>query len=158
MGELQKIGQFRDPRNVVLFLKVMASIPLFRFLLFWVKIPTLLKSLDRSSGKRTCFGEDDLKRARLAWKYANFFLLRCLRVKNPCLLRSLVLFRLFRKSGLDVQIHFGVKKNVSLLEGHSWLLLNRNLLLEPTDPQLIYTQVYSFPDETSRIQTTRPND
>ncbi len=155
MGDLQQVYQFRDRRKLFLFFKILVSIPLFRLRLLWAKMPSLLKSLDQLSEKRALFEKEDLERARLAWKYANFFLLRCLRVKNPCLLRSLVLFRLFRKAGLDVQIHFGVKKNLSLLEGHSWLLLNGNVLLEQGDPQLTYTQVYSYPDERNRFQSTR---
>ena len=157
MGDLQQIRLLKDPRNLSLFLKIMLGVAVFRVLILRMKLPSLLESLDRSSPLRRPFEKGDLDRARLAWKYANFFLLRCLRVRNPCLLRSLTLFRLFRKAGFDVQIYFGVKKNASLLEGHSWLLLNGDLLLEQGDPQITYTEIYSYPDERNRFQSTDQN-
>lgn len=157
MGDLQQIRLLKDPRNLSLFLKILLGIASFRVLIVCMKLPSLLESLDRSSRLRRPFEREDLERARLAWKYANFFLLRCLRVRNPCLLRSLTLFRLFRKAGFDVQIYFGVKKNGSLLEGHSWLLLNGDLLLEQRDPQITYTEIYSYPNERDRFQSIDQN-
>jgi len=157
MGDLQQIRLLKDPRNLSLFLKIMLGVAVFRVLILRMKLPSLLESLDRSSPLRRPFEKGDLDRARLAWKYANFFLLRCLRAKNPCLLRCLTLFRLFRKAGFDVQIYFGVKKNASLLEGHSWLLLNGDLLLEQGDPQITYTEIYSYPDERNRFRSTDQN-
>jgi hypothetical protein len=147
MDSLRQIRQFQDPRKLALFLRIAFRIPVFWCLAHQMEMPALLGFLDRSSQEKRPFSEEDLEWARLASKYANFFLLRCLKVKNPCLLRSLILFRLFRRVGFDVQIHFGVKKNDSLLEGHSWLLLNGVFFLEQKDPKLTYTQVYSYPDE-----------
>ena len=152
MDDLQQIRLLRDPRNLGLFLRILFGIVFFRILIVWRKLPSLLESLDRSSRLRMPFDNEDLDWARLAWKYANFFLLRCLRARNPCFLRSLTLFRLFRKAGFDVQICFGVKKDASLLEGHSWLMLNRDLLLEQGDPRNMYTEIYSYPDERDRFQ------
>ena len=158
MLDLRKAFQLRDPRKLGLFLKVLVSIPVLRLLLAGMKIPRLLESLDRASRKREPFGPPELEWARLAWKYVNFLLLTCLKVQRPCLLRSLVLFRLFRKAGLQAKIHMGVKRNGPLLEGHSWLSLNGDLLLEENDPQMTYTRTYSYPDEGNQFRSTDPNN
>ena len=47
MGDLQQIRLLKDPRNLSLFLKIMLGIAFFRVLIFWMKLPSLLESLDR---------------------------------------------------------------------------------------------------------------
>jgi hypothetical protein len=154
----RQILQFYDLKKLGLFLKIMIDIPIVRFLLIWMKMPNLLGWLDQSSRIRKPFEKRDLDRGKLGWKYVNFFLVCCLRRKNPCLLRSLILFHLFRREGLDAKIHFGIKYGVTPLEGHSWISFNGASLFEQTDPQLIYIDVYSYPYETGIFESSHPND
>ncbi len=145
MKFLQKLFTLLNPANFALFLKIWIYIPIFKLLLMKKNMPVLLKSLDRNPDTtKPCEGRDK-EFAELAWRYVNFILIKCLRSKNPCLMRSLILFYLFRKKGLGVKIHFGIKKNMSPFEGHSWLSLNGAYFLEDYDPQLLHTDMYSYP-------------
>ena len=110
-------------------------------------MPDLLRGLDKPDRARRIPSARDLEEAGLGWKYTHVFAVRCLRVKNPCLLRSLTLFHLLRRRGLDTQIHFGIKKEVTPLEGHSWISLHGHSPLEQVDPQVTYLSIYSYPDE-----------
>lgn len=157
MISLRQILQLYDLKKLGLFLKIMIDIPVVRLLLMWMKMPDLLEWLNRSSIRRRS-GKGDLDRAKLGWKYVNFFLIHCLKTKNPCLLRSLILFHLFRKEGLDARIHFGIKDGVTPLAGHSWLSLNGDPFLEQIDPESTYIDVYSYPYETDTFQSPHPDN
>jgi len=147
MKRLQKLVELTKPINLALFLKILIYIPIFKLLLLWMKMPDLLKSLDRDSDNIKPFENQDKEFAELASKYTNFILISCFRSKKPCLIRSLILFYLLRKKALDVKIHFGIKKSVSPFEGHSWLSLNGKFFLEHCDPQLLHADIYSYPFE-----------
>lgn len=158
MQSLKSILQLSDPKRLRLFLEILVSIPLIQVLLISTKMPGLLSRLDHPSRKRRSFETTDLEEAKLGWKYANFFIINCLKAKRPCLLRSLILFNLFRKKGLDSQIHFGIKRKVVPLEGHSWISFDGGRYLDQSDPELTYIRVYSYPDERRRSQPSDQND
>jgi len=155
---LRKILELYDLRKLALFVRILIDIPVVQFLLIWMKVSRLLEWLDPPARRRIPFKKRDIERAQLGWKYVNFFLIHCFKVKNPCLLRSLILFHLLRKQGLDAKIHFGIKDDVALSEGHSWLSLDGNPLLERTDPRSVYTDVYSYPHEAGILRPSRSNN
>jgi hypothetical protein len=75
--------------------------------------------------------------------------------KGTCLKRSLVLYFLLRKLGMDVRICFGTRYNRNLsnseakknLEGHAWLIYKGSIFLERnTELTKTYTMTYSFPE------------
>ena len=76
--------------------------------------------------------------------------------KGTCLKRSLILYFLLRKTGMDVRICFGTRYNTRLssqeakkhLEGHAWLMHRGTIFLE-RNAQLTktYTLTYSFPND-----------
>ncbi len=142
---VESILRFRNLKKVGLLTDIVIAIPLLWFFLERMELPNLLGRLDHPSDQRRPFTEDDFEWAKQIWNYAHFILVRCLKVKNPCLLRSLILFRYLRRRGLEAHIHFGIKRNVSPLEGHSWLSLNGKYFLEEEDPQSTYTDVYTYP-------------
>ena len=146
---LEKFNQLVEPENLALFLRIMVSIPVFRSLVKRVEMPDLVRRLDSRSPERRPLGEGDHRRAELASKYADFLLVKCLRQKNPCLLRSLILFHIFRGKGLDARIHFGVKRDGADLAGHAWLSLGGQCRLEPEDPLASYAEMYSYPHAKS---------
>ncbi len=158
MGSLKSILQLSNPRRLRLFLEILVSIPLIQVLLISTKLPGLLSRLDRPSRERRPFETTDLEEAKLGWKYANFFIVNCLKAKRPCLLRSLILFNLFRKRGLDSEIHFGIKRETAPLEGHSWISFNGGGYLDQTDPELTYIRVYSYPDERRKSRPSHQED
>ncbi len=158
MRSLKSIFQLSDPKRLRLFLEILVSIPLIQVLLISKKMPGLLSRLDHPSKERRPFETPDLEEAKLSWKYSNFFIINCLRAKRPCLLRSLILFNLFRKRGLDSKIHFGIKREMIPLEGHSWISFNGGRYLDPSDPELIYIRVYSYPDERRKSRPSNQED
>ena len=63
---------------------------------------------------------------------------------RDCMRQSLVLYRALTRMGYPVVIHFGVRKEGSRFEGHSWVTVNSRLVEEP-DPFSAFTRVYSYP-------------
>ncbi len=147
IGSFHKMRELQDPRNLLLFWKILIAIPVMRLLVFCISLPSLMRLVDRPFGEHRLLRDEEIRRARLASKYASFILIRILKVKRPCFLRSLILFHMMRKERVSIRIVFGVRKNESLLEGHSWLLLNGDPVLEQSNPLLTYTEVYAYPDE-----------
>lgn len=121
-------------------------------------MPDLLRWLDKPDRGRRIPTQQDLVQAGLGWKYTHVVVVRCLRAKNPCLFRSLILFHLLRRRGLDIQIHFGIKRNTTPLEGHSWISLHGDSPLEQVDPRVTYLSIYSYPYERKDPEPTRPRD
>ena len=75
--------------------------------------------------------------------------------KGSCLKRSLILYFLLRKSGMDVRICFGTRYNTRLskqdakkhLEGHAWLIHKGTIFMERnTELTKTYIMTYSFPE------------
>lgn len=63
-------------------------------------------------------------------KYTDF-LLGCRIFRKFCLVRSLILYRLLRESGINVFINFGLRKDKKgKIRGHSWLMLDGKVYLE----------------------------
>jgi hypothetical protein len=67
-------------------------------------------------------------------------------IRATCLLRSLVLYRVLRESGIAVRIHLGVARDGSSLSGHAWLTRDGHSWLEPADPASHFRVVLSYPD------------
>lgn len=66
-------------------------------------------------------------------------------LKNSCLKRSLLLYHFLRKHGVEVCIHFGVKKIGDYLAGHSWLTHYGNLLADKERYGEVFTPIVSYP-------------
>jgi len=145
MKLLKNLLELSRPTNFYLLAKILVYIPFIRILLIRMEIPALLNYLNKNPSEFRPFYNTDKAFSEFAWKYSSFILQKLLKSKNPCLYRSLILFCLFRKKGLGVKIHFGIKKNVSPFEGHSWLSLNGKYFLENPDPLLLHTDIYSYP-------------
>jgi hypothetical protein len=66
-------------------------------------------------------------------------------IRPTCLLRSLILYRFLRESGVPARVHFGVAFEGGALTGHAWLVLDDQPFLEATDPAERFTVVLSHP-------------
>lgn len=68
--------------------------------------------------------------------------------RMTCLKRSIVLFALLRRSGIDVELHIGVKRDEGgALAAHAWLVRDGNPYLEPSDSVPATFQVITrFPE------------
>lgn len=69
--------------------------------------------------------------------------------KGNCFPRSLALYWFARRSGYPVFFQCGVRKDVSHLDGHAWLTLDRQPFYE-TDPHWQhYTVTFSYPPDSA---------
>jgi len=145
MSRRKKILLLLRPSNgsaALRILVVLISVPLR---LYRHPLPDLLRSFDREGNKDGVLSGDDRARAELYRDLLNFILVGCLKVKRPCLFRSIALFSYYRRRGIPVQIVYGIRNNGGLLEGHSWLLLDGAPFLETADPSGIYSSLYIYP-------------
>lgn len=62
-----------------------------------------------------------------------------------CLTRGVTLYYFLRRSGLPVELHFGVQQRNTSFTGHCWLVLAGQPFAEPGDPTVAYTTVYKLP-------------
>jgi len=131
--------------NLLLLLEMLVAIPLIWVLLAGMKLPTLLHILDQPAGPRRKFDQAAVELAEVAWRYTYFILIKFGRLKKPCQLRSLAVFTLLRRRGLDIRIHFGVRKDDLPLTGHCWVSLSGEQVVEQQDPREIYIETYSYP-------------
>ena len=83
-------------------------------------------------------------------RYSNFISKALLRSRHPCLLRCLVLYRYGRRRGVPVSIHFGVKRGVDGLQGHSWVSLDGTPLFEAEEALRSYASIYTYPEDLHR--------
>ncbi len=135
----------RLPANLFLLLQLLVAIPLIWAMLAGMKLPALLHTLDRPSRPRRRFDPAAFELAGLVWRYTYFILIKFTRLKKPCQLRSLAVFALLRRRGLDIRIHFGVTKDDLLMTGHCWVSLSGEQVLEQHDPREIYIETYTYP-------------
>lgn len=148
MKYIRNLLELSKPSNFILFFKILLFIPFVKAFLICMEMPALLTFLNSNSSKVRPFDDNDKLFSERAWKYSSFILHKLLKSKNPCLYRSLILFHLFRKKGLGVKIHFGIKKDVSPFEGHCWLSLNGKYFLENPDPLILHNDIYSYPSNS----------
>lgn len=126
---------------------------LIEMFVFAVAIPLLMKvySLDRflnlitPSPRRYCNSNSQSTIASIR-RLGTLLLNRdSLFLRNTCLKRSLLLYHFLRKNGIEVQIHFGVRKCGSYLAGHSWLTQKGNLFAGESRFAVAFTPIISYP-------------
>jgi hypothetical protein len=140
MVNLNNIKYLKRPKDVILFIKTFFSLIVIRVLLYLIKLPKLLKLLDPEKRAKP----DDQKIEYLL-KFTNFILFRLFRSSNPCLLRSILLFRHLRMLGREAKIVFGVKNEEEKLKGHAWLIVEGRHFPEPNDPSGEYQITFVYP-------------
>jgi hypothetical protein len=108
------------PKDLYIFPVSAACIIYFRTRVNRLGFNNLLKHMKRSSGP----GRPDkaflVKYAKF-YKALSFFLIRIFKDKNPCMIRSLVLYDLCKKNDIGAVLRTGVRKDNRGLAGHSWV-------------------------------------
>jgi len=140
MINLNNIKYLKRPKDIILFIKTFFSLIVIKVLLYLIKLPKLLKLLDPEKKVPS----DDSK-IEYILKFTNFILFRLFRSSNPCLLRSILLFRQLRMSAREVKIVFGVKNEEEKLKGHAWLIVEGRHFPEPNDPSGEYQITFVYP-------------
>jgi len=139
-------NNFESVTDFYNFIRVLILINVITILL---KLISVKKVLDLFNPEFRSSEVPEFEIIKLA-RYTDYLLnISFLYFDNNCLKRSLVLFRLLRKKGIDVTFNIGVKSSgmehdreinsIRNIDGHAWLSLNNKIYLEKL-PEL--TQTY----------------
>jgi hypothetical protein len=131
------------PKYPLLFLKVYL-LSLFVLLLLRIVNPiNLIKRFRNNSAKSI-----DAEKIDKTLIYANFIfkLWPWRRLKNYCLIRSVILFYLLGSLGLNPRISFGAKTNSDSLSGHAWITLNNKVYPDDDAVHSGFKTIYSWPN------------
>ncbi|OQY12092.1 MAG: hypothetical protein B6I30_05530 [Desulfobacteraceae bacterium 4572_187] len=145
MNRLRKAFLLLQPRNGIAVIELLILLVLISFRINRYPLPSLLRILDRKGEKNGHLGTEDRKRAQLYWELLSFLLAQCMKVKRPCLFRSLVLFSYYRRKGIDIHVAYGIRKDCGHFDGHSWLVFEESPFLEKTDPSESFAVLYVYP-------------
>lgn len=148
-----------------LFLKILMLIPVIEISIKLFSLPRLMYWITPKERSHHINLNESLFSIKAA-KYTDFLLGLNLWIYRPkCLKRSLVLYRVLREAGLDIQICVGVRfshdtGNVlqdDRLEGHAWLVKNGSVFLEKNEEVAqTYKITYSFPNSGVTTLDTGP--
>ena len=145
MNRLKKVFLLLQPRNGIAVIELLILLVLVSLRINRHTLPSLLHIFDREGGKNGHLGTEDRERAQLYWELLSFLLVQCMKVKRPCLFRSLVLFSYYRRKGIDIHIAYGIRKDCGHLDGHSWLIFEESPFLERADPNESFAVLYVYP-------------
>jgi hypothetical protein len=68
-------------------------------------------------------------------------------VRPGCLTLGITRYYFFRRAGMDVSLHFGMKRIGKEYVGHCWLVRDGEPYLEKQDPRTLYIEVYRISRE-----------
>jgi hypothetical protein len=141
-SRLRALGQLRGPREIVLFTYLSAFAGLVP-LLMRLPLPRVAALLTRSpavSHPSPAMIERLDRLVALAPRVAHPF------VRPGCLTRGVTLFWFLRRAGLDVELRFGLDAaRHADTDGHCWLTLDGEPLLEKVDPRPRFAELYRLP-------------
>jgi hypothetical protein len=162
MEMVRKIrSNFNSLEEILLFIQVFLLLTILPLLIKLLSVQRLMKVLTpRNSNVYKNLNIEKSKDKIV--KFTDYILSRNLWIyKSTCLKRSLVLYQLFRKSGIDVHVCFGVRYNDKLsgrgtgkkLEGHAWLLHKGEIFLERNvEETKTYSMTYCFPERKGQFR------
>ena len=162
MEFIKKIREnFNSYEEIWLFMQIFLLVTVLPLLLKFSSFPRIMKLITPGDLKvcETLKPEKLIERIVLFTDYVlrhNFSVF-----KGSCLKRSLVLYYLLRKHGIDIQICLGVKYDGELsdseaeekkLDGHAWLLYNGDIFME-RNPEVTktYKTTYCFPEGKNKV-------
>jgi len=156
----QKIrANIRSGADVWLLLQVFSVITILPLMLRYYSITRLLQILTPKRTLPVSSMQEEYTRKLV--KYTDYILRRRVWVyRQNCLRRALVLYHFLRSAGIDVQILFGVRRNIqhshdgagNHLDGHAWLVCQGQPFLELNDKVFdIYTVTFRYPAITTEM-------
>lgn len=132
------LSELRGPAELLLLARigiVAAAVPT----LMRLPLPRVARLVCRPPRHRTPSPSEIERLARvvdLAPRIARPF------VRSGCLTRGVTLFWFLRRAGLDVELRFGLDPET---DGHCWLTLDGQPILEKRDPRPHFTETYRLP-------------
>ncbi len=153
-------SNFNSSEEILLFIQVFLLVTILPFLIKLLTVQRLMKVLTPRG--LSAYKNLNIERSRdKIVQFTDYILSRNFWIyKSTCLKRSLVLYQLLRKSGLNVNVCFGVRYNDKLpgketgkkLEGHAWLLHKGEIFLEKNvEETKTYKTTYCFPQIKSKF-------
>ncbi len=125
-------------------LRVALVVSCIRLMLRLKRLPEVLDRLH----PRSAWGKPDEEKFRdLVYYLDRWLQLFPYNAKGNCFPRSLALYWFARRSGYPVSFRCGVRKDGAGLDGHAWLILDRQPFHEPGQHWQQFTVTYSFPSE-----------
>lgn len=125
-------------------LRVALVVSCIRLMLRIKRLPEVLDRLHPRSARRK--PDDDVFRD-LVYYLDRWLQLFPYNAKGNCFPRSLALYWFARRSGYPVSFRCGVRKEGAGLDGHAWLILDRQPFHEPGQHWQHFAVTYSFPPE-----------
>ncbi|HEY6262812.1 MAG TPA: lasso peptide biosynthesis B2 protein [Nitrospiraceae bacterium] len=121
----------------------------------WIRLLLRVKSLplvlDRLNPRSMTEKPDEAMMEDLVYDVDRWLKLFPYNKKGNCFPRSLSLYWFARRLGYPVCFHCGVKKDVSNLDGHAWLMLDHQPFHETDQQWQRFTVTFSYPsDATAR--------
>ena len=134
---------FSLPKDIYIFVVIAYKIIYFRLKVNSVGYNTLLGRLEGNvfTGKAN---NEFLSKYNKFYKASTFFLIKIFKDPNPCMLRSLILYELCSRYNIKVSLKTGVRKNMGILTGHSWLEIDGNPINEYKSYISDFTIVYEI--------------
>jgi hypothetical protein len=132
----------------------------------WIRLLLRRKSLplvlDRLSSRSMTGRPDEAVMGDLAYYLDRWLTLFPYNKKGNCFPRSLALYWFARRLGYPAFFHCGVRKEVSNLDGHAWLTLNRQPFHEAGQHWQRFTVTFSYPPDPAaggrQDSALRPQD
>jgi hypothetical protein len=146
-ARLRALGELRSPREALLFARVgafAAVVPLLMRLPLPRVAALLTRPPRRGRAHRAPPPPAEIERldrlVALAPRVAHPL------VRSGCLPRGITLFWFLRRTGLDVELRFGVDPDAGrTVDGHCWLALEGEPFLEKRDPRSRFAELYRLP-------------
>ena len=136
---LNNFEYLKRPRDILLFIEVFFTLLILKALTDRIKLEKLLNLLEPKRKSNL-----NLDKIRQIHTFSNFFIYDLFKVKNPCMLRSLLIYRYMRSMDQDLKIVFGVKEDMGGLKGHAWLLYRDKPFLEEDIPSGRFTATWVY--------------
>lgn len=157
MGKIAE--NFNDLWDVWLFARIACLITILPMVLRFFSLPKVMQVLTPGSRLETSKPHLTIITSKII-KYTDYILNRNFWIyKNTCLKRALVLYHFLRRTGLGVQICFGVhvieefpqNNDVKKLQGHAWLLYEGSYFSERNTELTQKCKItYRFPEVVTR--------
>jgi hypothetical protein len=151
---LRIIHELRNPADLILFVRMFffaLSVPL----LFRLKLPTLQRLLEPtkppSKYEPAMVQRISASIDRLVGFGQPLF-------RSVCLARGTTLYYFLRRAGMDVSLCFGIRNSDAGFIGHCWLVRDGLPFMEALDPRLLYTAIYSIPQNPPEKAAVRAKD
>ena len=110
-----------------------------------LRVKSLPRVLDRLNPRSMTEKPDEAMMGDLVYYVDRWLQLFPYNRKGNCFPRSLSLYWFARRLGYPVYFHCGVKKEVSNLDGHAWLTLDRQPFHETGQQWQRFTVTFSYP-------------